>query len=222
MTGWRRGLVVAAGLAVGMAAMLPLRLVLDNSGVAARAVNGSIWHGQVAEAQFHGVALGDMNASLAALPLMTGELRLKFAGDAIRGELMQRRGGGGIAGVAGWLMPAPIAGVPIGRVDMDGVSIAFDAAGCQTATGRISINPGGLLAGIGPLQGVPRCIGPQVQLRLLSRGGAGSIALLFGRDGHYHATITVADTAVGDQQALLAAGFQPTRRGLGLIVEGRL
>ena len=83
MSGGRARITAFAfALAAALAVFLPMRLALAGfgaSGLSARAVNGSVWHGTLADAALGPVSLGTIDARLKALPLLTGHARIALA-----------------------------------------------------------------------------------------------------------------------------------------------
>ena len=216
-----RSIGFVALLVVALLALWPMRLAgLAGAGMTARAVTGSVWNGRLEAAQLKGLALGDIDAGLAPLPLVGGTLRLGFVGATIRGAVLQRRGGGGIADVTGRLSPGQVAGLPVASVDLDGVSLGFADGACTAAAGRIALQPGGVIANQGAFSGAPRCDGPALLLPLVSASGRGRLDLRITSDGRYRAALALDGVAEADRPALLAAGFQPTPQGLALTAEG--
>ena len=66
-------------------AFLPLRLALGwfglaEQGMTAREVTGSIWAGELREATFGRIALGDLSAGVAPVPLLVGRARVDLNG----------------------------------------------------------------------------------------------------------------------------------------------
>ena len=217
----RRIIGFVALLAAALLALWPMRLAgLTGSGLTARAVTGSVWSSRIEAAQLRGMALGDIDVGLAPLPLFGGTLRLGFAGATIRGAVLQGRAGGGIANVTGRLLPGQVAGLPIAALDLDGVSLGFANGACAVAAGRITLQPGGIIASQGAFSGTPRCDGPALLLPLVSASGHGQLDLRITADGRYKVALALDGVAEADRPPLLAAGFQPTPQGLGLTAEG--
>lgn len=223
----QRRWIIAALLMLAALALLPLRVALmaagaDARGLSARAVSGSVWSGQLAAAQWRGLGLGDVDARLQPLALATGTLRFQLSGNTLRGDVMMRRGGGGISAGNGRVDLAGNAVLPLRAVDLEAVDIGFRDGQCIAAAGRITVQPGGALARFGPMTGEPRCDGPFVLLDLASADGGERLALRIGADSGFRAHIDLVQVTEAERPALLAAGFQPTPQGLGLDLEGSL
>ncbi|PZN92196.1 MAG: type II secretion system protein N [Alphaproteobacteria bacterium] len=216
-----RLIAFVAMFALALLALLPLRVAgLDNAGLTAQAVTGSIWRGHLTAAQLRGLPIGDVDAGMAPLSLLGGTLKLGFAGPVIAGAVLRHGNGGGVEGVRGRLLPGRVAGLPVASLDLDDFGADFRDAACAGAGGRVTLQPAGNLARIGTLVGAPRCDGPALVLPLA--GDRGRLDLRIAADGGYRATLAVDDVGEGERAGLLAAGFQPTPSGLALTVEGRL
>ncbi|WP_426166455.1 type II secretion system protein N [Sandarakinorhabdus sp. DWP1-3-1] len=219
MTG--RSIAFVALLALALLALLPLRFAgLGDAGLTAQAVTGDVWSGRLTAAQLRGLPLGDVEARLAPLPLLGGTVRLAFFGPAIAGAVLRHSDGGGVSGVRGRLLPGRLAGLPVASLDFDDFSVDFRGATCASTGGRVTLQAGGGLARIGSLVGTPRCDGPALVLPLAA--DRTRLDLRISADGRYRVTLAVDDVGEGDRTGLLAAGFQPTPRGLAFNVEGRL
>jgi general secretion pathway protein N len=223
MTATVRGLLFAALLAIAIIAQFPLRLAgLDRLGVTARAVHGSIWQGQLDDASLRGMPLGDLQVGLSPAALLNGGLRLDFAGARVRGALVRRAGGIGLAGVAGSVGPLQIGGLPIDALTFDTVDIGFAERRCVTASGSVRLQPTAGLGAGDSLVGAPRCDGTAVVLPLASASGKARLEVRVEADRRYRATLALDDATDAQRPLLLAAGFQPTPSGLALTVEGVL
>lgn len=223
MTATVRWLLFAAVLAIAIVAQFPLRLAgLESAGVTARAARGTVWQGQIDDASLRGMALGDLQVSLSPAALLTGGLRLDFAGARVNGALVRRAGGLGIAGVAGSIGPLQIGGLPIDALTFDTVDIGFADRRCSTASGTVRLQPAASLGAGDNLVGAPRCDGTAVVLPLASASGKARLELRVDADRRYRATLALDDATDMQRPVLLAAGFQPTPSGLALTVEGAL
>lgn len=92
--------VFAASAVVAVAALVPLRVALEQTGAAqwglsAAAVEGPVWGGRLIDARLAGAPVGDLDVALAPLPLLTGRLRLEIRGGAegpLQRAVLVRRG----------------------------------------------------------------------------------------------------------------------------------
>src|SRR4051794_8174959 len=104
----RKGWVIAAALLALLliVATFPMRLALGlagagDAGVSARAVQGSVWSGELVDARLGALPLGTVRASLSPLALLGGRTEIAFArADDRLGPLAGRLHGGREAGVS--------------------------------------------------------------------------------------------------------------------------
>ncbi len=229
-------LALVVGLVL-LVSTLPLRLVLGASGVAergfaARAVTGSIWSGQLVDARLGVLDLGTLDVGLAPASLLRGRIEADFSRPAnaldppLAGRLRLAGGGQGVADVRGSLSLRGALGlVPLDRVELDGVSLAFDGAGrCVEGSGRAALFaalPG--LASAQGLNGPVQCTDAgRAALRLASQSGMEQLVLDVGGGGDYRAQIRIRD--VGDPLlagALQLAGFTVSGDALVLTTRGQ-
>lgn len=217
----RRTGLFAAALLVAALALMPLRLGLavaglDRTGLSASRVEGSLWNGRLIGAGWRGVAIGDVSARLAPLPLLAGQLRLAVANVDIAGELL---GGGltGVAGLTGRLRLATAGPLGLAAIDFDDFGLTFDSRGCRAATGRLTVAP----AALGTrFAGSPRCTGPAALLPLTS-GNGDRLTLQLASDGGYVAVVDLADPGGSARAGLRALGLAPSPHGLSGTIRGR-
>ena len=214
-----------------LAALLPLRVVLDQlgfdeRGLSARAVSGSLWSGRMTEARARGIALGDLDARLALLPLLVGEARVELSGTAWRGTAIQSSDRAGVAGLTGRLGPENLPrSLPIGSLDFTDVTAHFRDGVCAETSGSIRIEPradAAALANLGPLQGNLRCDGEALLAPLVSGTSRERVDLRLFGDGRYRLSLIVQAADPATAAALAAAGFIATAEGLTLTSEGAL
>jgi len=133
----RRTVFFVATLAVALIVLLPLRVAagwfdMGGKGLAARAVEGSLWMGHLREAQFGPVQLGDVDARLNVLPLLLGRARLSLhrdeaAGGALDGALLVTRHRFGIEDMTGQFRTGALFGpLTITMLDLSEVSVNFE------------------------------------------------------------------------------------------------
>lgn len=216
-----------------LVALLPLRLALDwlaldERGFAAREAQGSIWLGQVSEAQFGSVALGDLQAQLRTLPLLLGRARVDLErpeeADRFRGSATVSRHGFGIDDLTARLdIGTALAPLPIGAVEMGEVTAHFQDGQCASAEGLVRADVAGDIAGValpGGLSGNARCDRGALLLPLASQSGTEALNLRLFDDGRYEVELAVrpADDAVRDR--LVASGFALGGSGYVLRVTG--
>ena len=136
------GAIFVAALIV----FLPMRLMLDwiglgDLGLTARQVSGSLWFGELHEAQAGGFALGDLSARVSPIQLLVGRARVDVAGRGngpLQGAVTLSRHSLGIddvsAGMAGGGAFAPL---PVTSLDLDDVTARFKDGACDHAEGRL-------------------------------------------------------------------------------------
>ena len=100
MSPLRLAAVFAVAAVVAIAALLPLRVALEQAGAArwglsATRVEGTVWRGRLDDARLAGAPVGDLRLSLAVPPLLTGRVRLDVRGEAggpVQRAVLVRRG----------------------------------------------------------------------------------------------------------------------------------
>ncbi|WP_242182108.1 type II secretion system protein N [Sphingomonas sp. CARO-RG-8B-R24-01] len=226
---------------VALIVLLPLRLVLgwfdlDSTRIAAREATGSVWFGNVREAQVGSIALGDLGASLSPWPLALGRARIGIAGqpaaDApvatrmIRGAVTVSRHAAGIDDMTASLPAGDIfAPVPVMGLDLDAVSVRFRDGNCDKAEGRVKAVLSGDLGGVALGQGLSgnaRCDAGALLLPLASQAGTEHVDLRLWQNGRFVAVLLVHPTDPTAAQKLELAGFRPTTKGHMLTVDGKL
>jgi general secretion pathway protein N len=217
----------AAMLAVALLVTLPMRWALvrtgfEAAGLSARAVTGSIWHGTLADAAMRGAQLGDVEARLAVLPLLTGTARVVLSAGAVSGAVERGPARSGVAGINGTVTMAGLGGLPVRALQFYAVDIGFAGSACRTARGRITAVGTGLLAGEGSLVGTPRCDGTMVLLPLVSASGQARLDVRIGSDGRFSGTLALDAVDEVTRTRLLAQGFAATPQGLSMNLMGTL
>jgi general secretion pathway protein N len=209
--------------------LVPMRVALDQlgfdeRGLSARQVTGSLWSARLTEARLRGVALGDLDAGLALLPLLAGQARVDLAGPAWRGTVIQASDGAGVAGLTGRLGPDLLpASMPVAVLDLMDVAVRFRDGVCIEASGSVRVEPrGAALTNLGQLQGDLRCDGEALLAPLVSDTGRERVELRLFADGRYRLTLIVQAADPSAAAALSAAGFIPAAEGLTLTTEGSL
>jgi len=227
--GWRAFLLAAFLLL--FVATVPLRVALDQlgfdeRGLSARQVGGSVWSGRLTEARLRGVALGDLEAGLALLPLLVGEARVGLETPAWRGTIFQSSDSSGVAGLSGRIggdgLPAAL---PIAAVDLTDVAVRFRDGACVDASGGARVEPragAGTPVNVGLLEGNLRCDGAALLVPLTSGSGRERIDLRLFADGRFRLSLVTRPGDPAMVAALTAAGFIATAEGLTLTTEGAL
>jgi general secretion pathway protein N len=227
--GWRLYLLVAFLLLFVL--LVPLRVALDQlgldeRGLSARSVTGPIWSGRLTEARLRGLALGDLDAGLAFLPLLIGEARVELQHASWRGTVIQSSDESGVGDLTGRFGPEALPpSLPIGSVELTDVAARFRDGVCAEAAGRVNLEPrpgAAALANVGQLQGELRCDGDALLAPLVSGSGRERVDLRLFADGRYRLSLIVQASDPVVAAALSAAGFIATAEGLTLTSEGAL
>lgn len=234
----RKSIAIFSGAALALiiaAASLPMRLMLDSSGaasagLAARSVTGSIWDGELRDAQIGLLPLGDIAASLSPASLLSGDIAMNFRRkDSALGPLEGRIFGGGARGFADVNGQLPLSlrmgPIALGRMQLNGAGLRFDRQGlCRDAGGTVQIHFSAPVAGMAldhGLMGPINCAGKQAQIALASQSGMEKLNLSVVANGAWRAKFSVASVDDPVMQAgLMAMGFQAAGDGYALVVTG--
>jgi general secretion pathway protein N len=238
MLGWMRTtrakIMLAIMLGVALLITWPLRAAfgifgLKDMGVAARSLRGPIWWGGAEELQIRGVDLGTVDVFLNPVQLLIGRVRIDVARqrggqDDIAGAFTVGIGRRGIDDVTGALaLGAPLAPLPVSRVEFEDLSVHFSGKQCTLAQGRVRARVPALISGLSlanGLSGEARCAGNAVELPLVSQSGQEQVMIRISEDGSYQSTMRVRTSdplltaalgangfrAVGDEQVLRTVG----------------
>lgn len=227
-----RSVFFIATLAFALVALLPLGLAaswfdLGGRGLAAREAEGSLWLGALKEAQFGGVALGDVNARLNVLPLLIGRARLSLSrggDDAFSGAVSVSRHGFGVDDLSGRLrIGALFAPLPIAAFDLDDVSTHFVDGRCDRAAGNVRATLSGEVAGMmlpSGLAGSVRCAEGALLIPLTSQTGMEQANLRIMGDGRWRIDLVVRPADPAAIPRLAAAGFAPGAGGYVRRIDG--
>ena len=143
----RRAALFVLLLLFMLAITLPLRLALgivgfDERGLAAREAKGSVWAGELADARFGVVALGDAVTRLSFFPLFLGQAELNMdgpEGTPFRGELTGYRSGFAIEDAEA-AVPLAALGLPsAGALILSDFSVRFEDGLCVAAAGAAAV-----------------------------------------------------------------------------------
>lgn len=227
--------IFGAVLVIALIVLMPMRLALalfgfGDVGLSARVVTGPVWYARLSEAHVGDIDLGDVTAALSPLQLVVGRARIDLRGTPREGEPAMR-GAIGLTrhsvGLDDMTASVPVGSVfaplPISQLVLEDVSVRFEGDACTGADGRVKAVIAGSIAGLNLAQGMSgavRCAGGELLVPLASQSGGETITLRIKADGRYRAALGVQP---GDPQmasALAAIGFQPSRSGYALSVEG--
>lgn len=199
---------------------LPMRLALgafglDDAGLSARRVSGSIWWGRLRDARMGDMPLGDLGARLSPVQLLVGRARIDFDGgkgpDRLRGAIGVARSSFGLDDVTARLQAgSSFAPLPISSIDLTDLSVRFADGQCRKAEGRVRANLQGAIGGValgGGLTGAARCDRDRLLLPLVGESGMEQVTVRLAQDGRFTADIAVR---------------QPDGPGFKQRIEGRL
>lgn len=216
----------------------PMRLAvawagLDKGPLTMRGVAGSIWDGTLYSAKLGPIALGDVKASVAPWPLLTGQSRIamtfggeKGAQGATGRATFVRSGNGfgitdmsGRVPVGGWLapLPAPVA-------EFEGFAARFTNGQCVEAGGLVKLQLPALLPGFtlsNGLSAAPRCSGDRLLLPFKGQSGMEQLNLYIAADGEYRATLRLEGLPDIAVPILAARGFTQDGAAWVLSMDGR-
>jgi len=187
----RRAVLFLSLFLLALLAFLPLRLVLSGSGLAAREASGSVWSGSLREARLGPAAIGDVQARLLPLPLLTGSMRIALArpsaaADRLSGTLVLSRNRRAVENASGLIpLESSLDAHPATSVELADVTVRFRDGQCDRAEGMVRAN---LAAGAGlpaSLSGMVRCDRGAVLLPFIAGGTGGRMELRLFGDGHW-------------------------------------
>ena len=232
----RARIMLVVILVIGLLVTWPLRAAfsifgLADMGVAARSLRGPIWWGGAEELQIRGVQLGTVDVFLNPVQLLIGRVRIDIARrigapDDIAGAISVGLGHRGIDDVTGALaLGAPLAPLPVSRVEFEDLTVHFAGGRCVKAEGRVRARVPALISGLAlanGLSGEVRCAGDVVELPLASQSGQEQLNIRIAENGGYEATMRIrtADPLLG--LALGANGFRAIGGEQVLRTVGRL
>ena len=222
-------------------ALLPMRMVLaaarlDQAGLAAAEVTGTIWHGALRGAQFRGTDLGDVRLGLSPLSLLQLAPQIRFAapGD---GGVQSASASGAMRllispGVDKLNAALPLgiwqSSIPLqGQLRFADVSFRFERGRCIGAAGRVSTDAlsAGSLGLQGPvLEGPVTCDGSFVLASLAGEQNGMRVRVKLRIDAGAHVKLDSEISgmdAVGEA-ALSAAGFTLGPNGWARSDQGHL
>lgn len=223
----RRAALLLAATIFMIAATLPLQVALsglgiDARGLSARSVSGSIWGGEMAEAYFGTLPLGNPAARLVVWKLLLGEAQLVLdggEGGAFRGKVTGYRNGFAIDDVDARLRAADLGLPGTGAILLDAVDLRFEDGLCVEAEGAVATDILSGADGFGlpelSMTGVPECDGAVARLPLAGSAAGMNVDMALAMDAGGSLTGTIDLGGVEDAMApaLAANGFVATGAG---------
>lgn len=223
---------------IALVAFLPLRLALAwvglaEQGMSAREVRGSVWAGELREATFGRIALGDLSAGVSPVQLLVGRARVDL-NDSERAAAGAPRLSGAVGITrhsfaldditASLPVGSTLRPVPVTLLDLQDVSVRFRGDICEEAEGRVRATLSGEIGGLAvpaSLNGNARCDAGALLLPLVSAAGNEGSTIRLWPDGRYRAELTLQPPDPAAATRLQASGFIQTQRGWELAIDGR-
>jgi general secretion pathway protein N len=212
--------------------LMPLGTAAAAFGVTARHSQGTIMSGALRDASVGGIRIGDVNAKLRWLPLLTGHIGFALQrGDAPDAPGVSGSIGTGLAGVFTDSLTASIDGGKLvggmkgSEIRLESLSVTFSNDRCTSASGvvRLSLDNTPMGSAIkGGLMGNAQCSNGDLFLPLLSASTMERAFIRIKGNGRYQATFMVSEPSPETATALSFAGFQPVAGGLRLVRSGKL
>lgn len=220
----------------GLIAFMPMRIALgltglEQVGVSAREVRGSLWSGRIDQLMLGTMPVGAVRAGLSPISLLMGRARIDIwrrrgAADDLSGALTIGFNRIGIDDVTGAVpLGRSFAPLPIGSLLMEDVTAYFSGDRCGHAEGRVRAQLAGQFSGLNlsqGLSGTASCDGDALLLPLVSQSGLEKINLRIWRSGRYVAEMRVETADAGLAGTLAKAGFADAGGAQLLKVEGTL
>ncbi|MFD1611584.1 type II secretion system protein N [Sphingomonas tabacisoli] len=188
----RPAVLFAILFAVALVLFFPLRLAVGGSGLSAREASGSVWSGSLKEARIGPAVLGDLDARLSPLALLTGRMLLyvarpSAAPDRMVGALGLSRNRRSVESASGLIpIDGAFGALPVASFELTDVTVRFRDGECDRAEGMVRAN----LSGDGGLNlpasltAAPRCDRGAVLLPFAVPTGGGAEMRISG-DGRW-------------------------------------
>lgn len=216
--------------------LMPLRVALPASdlqqlGLSARQVAGTIWYGRIADLMLGRQLLGTFNVRLDPGALLLGRVAMPFERlGSLEGPLTGvLRAGGSLRGVErlnGSLAAGNLLGAaPIDSLEFRDTTILFRGGRCEEARGQVSAR---LAIRLGPIDldrgftGPVSCEGERVRARLASPAGTERIEFFVSSQGQVRGWVSIRSPFPGLDAILGSYGFRTGPDGLTLPFETRL
>jgi hypothetical protein len=227
----RLSLLVAVSVlafAAALAVTAPMRLTLawagaDRGGVSAAEISGSMWDGRLSAAQYRGVLLGDVEASLDPFALFAGTYRLAVQGTLGRATLVQGVSRGFETADAAIEVEHLRPDIPLtGRLRLENATLLFSGDRCERAAGRIATDVLQRALNGPEVAGTLSCAGDAATAQLHGRVQdiEVSIALRLDAAGRYQAETRIVSINPTVRGALALAGFAENGDGFTRSDEG--
>ncbi|VWX62022.1 type II secretion system protein N [Sphingorhabdus sp. 109] len=229
-------LILLAVIAVALF-FLPLRLAvgmagLEGSRFSAKAISGSVWNGRIEGAQLGPFPLGDLDAGVRVLPLLTGRIlmdleRPPVAGDAGLVATVGKSGNSLLVQDATTVLNlgSQLAPLPASVMELQAVSISFAGGRCQSASGQVRVSLDANIPGLNLKQGLlgnAQCQDGVLVLPLQSGSGMEQLTLKLQGNGFYTARLFLSGNDRAWTLLLPTLGFRSVPDGYAIKVAGQL
>ena len=226
-------------LAVNAVALffLPLRLAVSMAGLegsrfSAKAITGSVWSGRIEGAEFGPFPLGDLDAGVRLLPLLTGRVLMDLERPPVAGDsgLVATVGKAGSSLVVQDVTTVlsvgrQLAPLPASAIDLQAVSITFAGGRCQSASGQVRVSLDANIPGLNLKQGLlgkAECQNGVLVLPLQSGSGMEQLTLKLQGNGFYTARLFLSGSDRAWTLLLPTLGFRKVPSGYAIKVAGQL
>lgn len=229
-------LILLAVIAVALFFM-PLRVAvgmagLEGSHFSAKAISGSVWNGRIEDAQLGPLPLGDLDAGVRVLPLLTGRVLMDLERPPVAGDsgLFATVGKSGksllVQDVTTVLsVGRQLAPLPASAIDLQAVSITFANGRCQSASGQARVSLDANIPGLNLKQGLlgkAECQDGVLVLPLQSGSGMEQLTLKLEGNGFYTARLFLSGSDRAWTLLLPTLGFRNVAGGYAIKVAGQL
>ncbi|WP_321325556.1 type II secretion system protein N [uncultured Parasphingorhabdus sp.] len=229
-------LILLAVIAVALF-FLPLRLAvgmagLEGSRFSAKAISGSVWNGRIEGAQLGPFPLGDLDAGVRVLPLLTGRIlmdleRPPVAGDTGLVATVGKSGNSLLVQDATTVLNlgSQLAPLPASAMELQAVSISFAGGRCQSASGQVRVSLDANIPGLNLKQGLlgnAQCQDGVLVLPLQSGSGMEQLTLKLQGNGFYTARLFLSGNDRAWTLLLPTLGFRSVPDGYAIKVAGQL
>ena len=226
-------------LAVNAVALffLPLRLAVSMAGLegsrfSAKAITGSVWSGRIEGAELGPFPLGDLDAGVRLLPLLTGRVLMDLERPPVAGDsgLVATVGKAGSSLVVQDVTTVlsvgrQLAPLPASAIDLQAVSISFAGGRCQSASGQVRVSLDANIPGLNLKQGLlgkAECQDGVLVLPLQSGSGMEQLTLKLRGNGFYTARLFLSGSDRAWTLLLPTLGFRKVPSGYAIKVAGQL
>lgn len=230
MTNLRAVLLFLGVFALALITLLPLGVALrwagaDDAGLSARATDGDVWTGSLAQARLGIVTLGNARVGTRLLPLFGGRAEMGADTEIGYGFAHTSATTQGIRRVTAKLpLAATFAPLPVETLELAEATITFRGERCERAEGRVRATFAGSVAGLALAQGmsgIARCEAGELVLPLVSQSAMERLTVRLKGDGRWTALLAVQPADPARAAALASAGFRSEGPNAVLRLSGR-